>query len=427
MTRFALSLSLSLISCAMVAQLEPVPERVAATNVAQSNCVAQGISCPAAIDGATSSTCTNPEFFTEMENWYSFAGIAGESVTVDLTSSAAEVQFSLWKQGSWSSTATFGGGCTAEPCTHRFATRTLPVSGTWIIAVHTYVILGTTILDTPASFTLGVTGCSGVPSGQPNFTAYRVLHTDTCPGQPELCSSDWSDKVVVSTSTGTHSDALSLLPSDPLFVDWAIVNNGTGAAAVTVQTALYVDGVLKQTWHTDPPWNANTYSAVQDYAIGSLAAGTHTIRLTADSTNAVAESNEGDNAYTKTVTVGAVGGSCTVSDISLCLSAARFKVSVAWQTGPVGGTPTAFGDGTAVSLTSDTGYFWFFDSANVEVIVKVLDARGVNNHFWVFAAGLTNVRATVTVTDTVTGGVRTYVNPQGTAFQPVQDTNAFSP
>jgi hypothetical protein len=38
---------------------------------------------------------------------------------------------------------------------------------------------------------------------------------------------------------------------------------------------------------------------------------------------------------------------------------------------------------------------------------------------------LTNVSVTLTVTDTVTGAVRTYTNPQGTAFAPIQDTNAF--
>lgn len=112
---------------------------------------------------------------------------------------------------------------------------------------------------------------------------------------------------------------------------------------------------------------------------------------------------------------------CTANSTTLCLSASRFKVSVAWQ------STTTSGGGNAIAMTSDTGYFWFFDSSNVEAIIKVLDARTVNNHFWVFAGGLTNVQATITVTDTQTGAVRTYVNPQGSAFLPVQDTLAFTP
>ena len=31
----------------------------------------------------------------------------------------------------------------------------------------------------------------------------------------------------------------------------------------------------------------------------------------------------------------------------------------------------------------------------------------------------------LTVTDTQTGAIRTYTNPQGTAFEPIQDTHAF--
>lgn len=77
-------------------------------------------------------------------------------------------------------------------------------------------------------------------------------------------------------------------------------------------------------------------------------------------------------------------------------------------------------------MTSDTGYFWFFNSSNVELVVKVLDARTLNNRFWVFFGALSNVEYTLRVTDTVTGNVKTYVNPSG-RFASVGDTDAFSP
>ena len=48
-----------------------------------------------------------------------------------------------------------------------------------------------------------------------------------------------------------------------------------------------------------------------------------------------------------------------------------------------------------------------------------------NSRYWVFAGGLTNVNVVMTITDTQTGAVRTYTNPQVTAFQPIQDTSAF--
>ena len=60
------------------------------------------------------------------------------------------------------------------------------------------------------------------------------------------------------------------------------------------------------------------------------------------------------------------------------------------------------------------------------MIAKVLDGCSINSNFWVFAAGLTNVNVTMVVEDTATGSAKTYMNPQGQAYQPLQDTSAFS-
>jgi hypothetical protein len=111
--------------------------------------------------------------------------------------------------------------------------------------------------------------------------------------------------------------------------------------------------------------------------------------------------------------------SCVPGGTTLCLANARFSVRVAWQDFEGGS-----GVGTAVPLTSDTGYFWFFGDANVELVVKVLDARSFNDHFWVFYGALSNVAYTITVTDTVTNQVKQYVNPLG-RFGSVGDTAAF--
>jgi DNA-binding beta-propeller fold protein YncE len=112
---------------------------------------------------------------------------------------------------------------------------------------------------------------------------------------------------------------------------------------------------------------------------------------------------------------------CLDDATHLCLANGRFRVSVVWRT-PTNGS----GPGEAVRLTPDSAYFWFFDAGNVELLVKVLDGCALNAHYWVFAGGLTNVATTITVTDTQAGPARTYQNPQGTAFAPLQDTGAFS-
>ncbi len=112
--------------------------------------------------------------------------------------------------------------------------------------------------------------------------------------------------------------------------------------------------------------------------------------------------------------------SCAPSATTLCLNGGRFTVQAQWRT--PGGQA---GHARAMPLTGDTGYFWFFGAANVEAVVKVLNACGANQRFWVFAAGLTNVEVDVTVADTWTGNARTYHNPLDSPFQPLQDTDAF--
>jgi hypothetical protein len=115
-------------------------------------------------------------------------------------------------------------------------------------------------------------------------------------------------------------------------------------------------------------------------------------------------------------------GPCDPDDPqSLCLVDDRFQVQVDWRTNQ--GTS---GQGTAVRLTPDTGYFWFFNQSNVELVVKVLDTCSFSNRFWVFAGGLTNVEVDITVTDTQENATKTYHNDLNTPFQPIQDTNAFA-
>jgi hypothetical protein len=106
---------------------------------------------------------------------------------------------------------------------------------------------------------------------------------------------------------------------------------------------------------------------------------------------------------------------------TLFLNDDRFTVTATFQQTPEGPSAAA----TAVPLTNDTGYFWFFDPSNIEVVVKVLTGCAVNGKYWVFAGGLTNVGVELKVTDTQTGAVKNYPNPVGTPFQPIQDSSAF--
>jgi hypothetical protein len=117
----------------------------------------------------------------------------------------------------------------------------------------------------------------------------------------------------------------------------------------------------------------------------------------------------------------AVAATCTSSSTALCLDNDRFKVEATFE---APGQPV--GIAQVVQLTDQAGYLWFFSAVNVEAVVKVIDACSYNDRFWVYAAGLTDVKTTIIVTDTKTGAVKTYDNPQGTPFHPIQDISAFA-
>jgi hypothetical protein len=112
---------------------------------------------------------------------------------------------------------------------------------------------------------------------------------------------------------------------------------------------------------------------------------------------------------------------CTANANTLCLTNNRFAVSTTWQK-----SDGSSGQGTAIPLSDDTGAFWFFSSANYEMMVKVLSGCAIDSRYWVFAGGLTNVAVTMIVTDTQNNTTRIYANPQGAPFQPLQDTNGFA-
>ncbi len=109
---------------------------------------------------------------------------------------------------------------------------------------------------------------------------------------------------------------------------------------------------------------------------------------------------------------------CETGPATLCLRG-RFRVEAVW-TDFQGNT----GSGQAIPMTNETGGLWFFDPGNVELVVKALDGRDTNGKFWVFAASLTSVEFTLTVTDIETGRQRVYYNPSG-KMASFGDTEAF--
>ncbi len=94
------------------------------------------------------------------------------------------------------------------------------------------------------------------------------------------------------------------------------------------------------------------------------------------------------------------------SDDNFCARQERFELTVEWKT-PNGATGVARKVETG---SQESGLFYFFDPNNWELLVKVLDGCGLNQRFWVFTAGTTDVEYLLKVEDRWTGKVRTYFN-----------------
>ena len=88
-------------------------------------------------------------------------------------------------------------------------------------------------------------------------------------------------------------------------------------------------------------------------------------------------------------------GGCIESDTVLCLQEGRYEVTVDF---------TANGETMPAKVarprTEDSGLFYFFEPNNWEMLLKVLDGCGVNQHHWVFAATASDVGIRLVVRDT---------------------------
>ncbi len=360
----------------------PTPQAVLACPVTSS------LSIPSSVRGALStSSCIDP-VISSYEDVYSFAGAAGQSVTIDLSSTRFSVFLYLTgPSGQFTAFSTITSFLSSGVSSERIV-YTLAQSGTYKVEAESLYAYN---------------------SGQPVTGAYTLSisagSSGTCGFAGTLtCGSAVSGALTtVDCNTGGTTN---------VYVDFYHFGATAGSGfTVTVSSTVAPLLVTVQDASTGTVLASNTGTGSVTLAYTPTYSGDHVIGVAFLS--AFVTGNYG-------IVVSCSGGAaCTASGANLCLAAARFRVTVFWR------SATGSGFGTAVTLTPDTGYFWFFNSANVEIVVKVLNACSVNSRYWVFAGGLTNVEVTLTVNDMQNATTRTYVNPMNVAFQPIQDTSAF--
>ena len=132
------------------------------------------------------------------------------------------------------------------------------------------------------------------------------LEVTYTPGRPNLTlfqPTGWSDKIVVSKTTGTNIDDQPLFPTDSFYVDWAATNDGLSPTTTQFLIELQLDGALIATWVNETSLEAGGFTVAEDFPLESLSRGSHTLKIVVDSTSAVTEENETDNEFTKTILV----------------------------------------------------------------------------------------------------------------------------
>ncbi|MBI2866826.1 MAG: hypothetical protein HYX97_00655 [Chloroflexi bacterium] len=114
----------------------------------------------------------------------------------------------------------------------------------------------------------------------------------------------YSDILVVSNGTD-QLNPTATLQAGTIYVYWGIVNSGSVNASGPFFVTLYLDGAQVHQYQYPPGENLRPGIALAlgPITLRSVTSGQHTLRLIVDSSNTIAETNESDNVFTKTITV----------------------------------------------------------------------------------------------------------------------------
>lgn len=155
----------------------------------------------------------------------------------------------------------------------------------------------------------------------------------------------------------------------------------------------------------------DSHSAV----IAGLQPGIHSYRIESIAANGHLAIHDG---------VFGTAGPCVSDPGTACLLGGRFEVKVDWQQAESSGAAQVMKFGGQRAESDESAFFWFFSDSNFELGLKILNACGINQKYWVFISGLTNQGWTVRIRDTITGAVQTYSNAVGNLTPTTADTES---
>jgi plastocyanin len=333
-----------------------------------------------------------------------------------------------------------GGGGGSQPGTIRFSTGSIAVSegvGSATITVNringddgaaSVAWQSTAGTATAGSdFTAGSGTLSWADHDGANKTFQVPILNDTAVEGNETVHLALSNATGAALDNGHKSATLTILDNDAAGGPPPAPAHLTAAATSTSEITLGWDDVAGETGYLiERKMLGGTYQEigavgadVATFVAGGLDEATfYSFRVRTQNGSAVSPYSNEAGAAADTVPA-----PCVPSATTLCLNNNRFQVRAAWK------FPNNSGDGHAVPLPAApaSGLFYFVDSTNIEMLIKVLNACSFSNpRYWVFYAATTNLEVKTTVVDTQTGKVKVYFNPYPTAAPPIQDVDAFA-
>ncbi|MEY4948273.1 MAG: hypothetical protein RL698_484 [Pseudomonadota bacterium] len=160
----------------------------------------------------------------------------------------------------------------------------------------------------------------------------------------------------------------------------------------------------------DPAKSAATEERVD---LEVLAAEQDLAEAEQDLARSLSETSAGDAASVEQPGGQATAADCVTSDERLCLLGGRFSVVMDYRLGASESYRRARVLGDPVASGSGLFYFPEFGPSNWEMMIKAADLCEAENFFTVLATAASDRDFALTVTDTVSGAVRSYLNAQG--------------
>ncbi len=154
----------------------------------------------------------------------------------------------------------------------------------------------------------------------------------------------------------------------------------------------------------------------REISLAGLVPGTnYSLRLRA--TNSFGESAHSNTATASTF---APGSTCSTEDEQLCLLGGRFEIQA--QSAPPGSANP--GLIPAIPSSDKVGYFRLGTDDKVNLVVRMVDGREQNEHFWLHSARIDPISYWLRVKDTVSGEERWYSQDANEACG-INDLRAF--